>query len=126
MKKSIITATVSALAGATIALTANGVVTASAPAPAPAVSAPAPSSAPASPTAVTMAAYDAALRALQADLGMTEDEEVVAPLCELEESNACLWLASEQGNGKGDSFYADANGTTYVLTDEDAQRLAWG
>ena len=122
MKKSIITATVSALAGAAIALTANGVITASAPAPAPAVSVPAP----ASPTAVTMAAYDAALRALQADLGMTEDEEVVAPLCGLEESNACLWLASEQGNGKGDSFYADANGTTYFLTDEDAQRLAWG
>lgn len=117
MKKLIATATVSALAGVAIALTANGVITASAPAPAPA---------PAASTAVTMAAYDAALRALQADLGMTEDEEVVAPLCGLEESNACVWLASEQGNGKGDSFYADANGTTYFLTDEDAQRLAWG
>lgn len=36
------------------------------------------------------------------------------PACATEDSRDCLWDASTQGNGQGESFYTDANGTRYV------------
>ena len=35
------------------------------------------------------------------------------PPCPTEDSDNCIWLASEQGNGEGQSFYTVLGETTY-------------
>jgi hypothetical protein len=35
------------------------------------------------------------------------------PPCPTEDSDNCVWLASEQGNGQGHSFYTIMGDTTY-------------
>jgi hypothetical protein len=35
------------------------------------------------------------------------------PPCPTEDSDNCVWLASEQGNGQGQSFYTIMGDTTY-------------
>jgi len=45
------------------------------------------------------------------------------PVCATEDSTDCLWDASIQGNGTGESFYVDANGTQYFVRDNCASEL---
>lgn len=46
------------------------------------------------------------------------------PSCATEDSTACFWDAATQGNGQGESFYTDANGTTYYVRDDSADCIA--
>lgn len=41
--------------------------------------------------------------------------EPTTPLCTTEDDTDCFWSATVQGNGFGESFYADAEGNVYYL-----------
>jgi len=52
--------------------------------------------------------------AQQSDLVWEDDNHVVLPYCQTEDSVDCYWDAEKQGNGVGRSFI-DLDGYTYYL-----------
>lgn len=64
----------------------------------------------------------ACLLLLGASAVTTSDHQGIAA-CAHEDSTHCVWVAADQGNHRGESFYATQTGDVFHLTHEEARTL---
>lgn len=75
-------------------------------------------------TTATIATLATALVAVPATALITASvtaapEQPRVATCATEDDTECFWVADKQGNGQGESFYTDANGTSYYVPNTD-------
>lgn len=78
-------------------------------------------------TGVAVATEPDVVTAPNGDVVVLEDKPVgldgVLPECEYEDSNTCVWIGDESGNGVGLSFWTDAHDTVHYISADDARDL---